>query len=84
MILLLFLKSLKLFNNLSLSIIISDKKGNLNLTKHSHSAFFLFKLYPLYSQPFSHKDRLLSKNYCLSFKIISVWYSVVYGKQISL
>ena len=61
--------NLKHFNNLILENLLLPNKFSIilllflfsstfiySLTEHSHLTLFLFKSYPLYSQPFSHND----------------------------
>ena len=72
----------KLFDNKFLSEINSDITNSLDFASHSHDTFLVFSLYPLYEHLFSHKDKLLSINSSfLSFNIISVPFSEVYGKH---
>ena len=69
---------LKLFDNKFSSEIISEIKFISIFVKHSHRAFLVIESYPLNVQLFSHKDKLLSTySFFLSFKIISVPFSVV-------
>ena len=80
-----FLIFINRFSNFFLSILIFEKKENVDLTLHSQSTFLLEELYPLNIQLFSHKDiLLLLYSFFLSYNVISVLFTVVYGIHISL
>ena len=72
------LSVLKLLDKIFSLFIISDINPIFVLLSHSHKAFFVSSLYPLYVQFASHNDKLLSiYSFRLSSNTISVPFSVV-------
>ena len=62
-------------------LIISDIKENLVLIAHSHNTFFIIRLYPLYLQFFSHKDKYLLLNTSIllfNIKVLLYFYQKKY------
>lgn len=75
----------KLLDNLLGLSIISEISSILFLIIQAQDDCFISSLYPVKLHLFSHKERFLSVNSCLlSLNIISVPFSDVYEKQLSV